>query len=802
MNGMRPLDDLRRDVRHGVRLLSQSPMFALVSVVALAVGIGANLTIFGFVNALLVRPLPAAEPERLIRADLGGASITETAVPFDDYLAYRDRNRSLSQLALFYPAGISPVRIGSRPAEAIQFTPVTGNYFETLGIRAALGRLLTPSDDRRDSGAVVLSDEGWRRHFAADPDVVGQTIFIEGIPFAVVGVTGPAFTGTVPPVLPRMYATWNAIRLPPSQTPRGFMIGRLRPDASVATAQADFARIATQLRAERKTQVSIAVYAAKTSMPAVQRILSVFAALFMVIVGAVLWAACSNVAILQLVRSTARRKEIAIRLALGASRFQVTRQLLAETLVLAVLAGLAGTALAAVTARWLTRMPLPVPVPIGLTFEFDWRVSAFAIALSLVATMMSGLTAALDARHTNPADALRDGTGARPVARRSLIATQVALTTALLLVGHALTRSLATPPDRGLDATGVVLATVPLPRTGYTADRIAPFFERLLTEAESAPGVTSAALVETIPVAINRPLLSVDVKPDRPFASGDGGVTSPRALVNHVSRGHFRTLGIPLVQGRDFTAQDDAGAPRVVIVNQTAARRFWPGQVVVGKLIRLGEESATVIGLAKDSKYESLVEEAKPMVYRPIAQAQMPSFEATLLVKTVEPRKAFDLVRSLVSNLDPDLAVTNLNTLEDRLNLALLPNRAAAIAAGLLGVAALGLGAIGTYSVMAFLVLQRRREIGIRVALGAVPHAVVAMITRQGLRSAVIGVAVGTGAGLGILSLLRGVVVGVPGNDVATLFGVPVLLMLVSYFACSIPARYATRGNPLAVLRE
>lgn len=804
----RLLTDAHRDARHGVRLLLKTPAFTLVAVAALAVGIGANLTIFGFVNALLLRPLPATEPSRLVRSDTGGPNVYENLVLYDDYVDYRDRNQTLSHLSLFSPGGLFPLRIGTRPVEAIQVSPVTGNYFETLGVGAALGRVFTAADDQPGAGAVVLSHDGWTKQFDADPRIVGQTILIGGVPFSVVGVTGEEFTGTVPPLIPRMYATWKAIVFPPPppplpDTPSGYMIGRLRSGVSVSLTQADFARIASQLRVERNRPVSIAVYPATVSMPGMQRAFSLFAALFMVIVGAVLWASCSNVAILQLVRSTARRKEMAIRLAIGATRLQLVRQLLIENLMLALLAGMVGATLAAFTARWLTQIPLPVPMPIGLTFDFDWRVAVFAVTLSSVATLFSGLAAALDSRRADAAGVLRQDVIVPRVVSKNLIGTQVAITTLLLVIAVALARSVTSPPDRALDANGVVMANISLQQAQYaTDDARFLFFERLLRAAESSPAVTAATLVETIPLAINRPLASMDLVAEERVNVPDAQIASPRVLVNHVSRGHFRTLGIPLMQGRDFNAQDVARAPRVVIINETTARRFWPGERAVGKRFRLGGESATIVGVARDSKYESITEEPKAMVYVPIAQARG-LFEATLLVKASgDSRTAAGLARSLIADLDPNLVVTNLNTLDDRLGLALLPNRAAAATSGILGLIALGLGAIGTYSVMAFLVAQRRREIGIRLALGALPRAVVGMITGQGLRSAAAGLAVGMGAGVGALRLLQGLVVGVSANDPVPLLIVPSLLAVISYLACVIPAGHAGKENILAVLRE
>jgi predicted permease len=798
--------DIHRDAHHGVRTLLRSPGFALVTLAALAVGIGANLTIFGFVNALLLRPLTATDPHRLVRADLGGPNPIENLVAYDDYVAYRDRNQTLSHLALFHPGALPPVRVAGRAADIIHVMPVTGNYFETLGVLAAIGRTFSARDDRPGAGAVVLSHDGWIRHFEADPRIVGQTIFINDVPFAVMGIAPDWFEGTASPVIPRMYATWQALRLQPQGSPRGLMIGRLAKGATLQTTQADFARLAAQLRVEKNQPVSVAVYAATINLPGLQRVFSIFSALFMVIVGAVLWAACSNVAILQLVRAIARRREMAIRLAIGATRLQLVRQLVIENLLLALAAGIVGVGLAVATARWLTQIQLPVPMPIGLpSFVVDWRVGVFAVAISVVASLLSVLAASLDARLTNASGVLRHAPGeaSGPFTRQSLVISQVALTTVLLVVSVAMTRSLVRPPGYGLDASGVLMASVSLPRPQYSADEALPFFDRLVNAAESSAGVISASLVETIPVAIDRPFSIADVNVNESAASTDDHQARPRVLVNHVSSGHFRTLGIRLVGGRDFRREDDGRSPPVVIVNETASRRFWPGESPLGKTLRLGSASATVVGVAADSKYESISEEAKGFVYRPWAQAPTAPFEGTLLVKTSgDPRRAIPLMRDIVADLDPNLVLSNLNTLEDRLALAFLPNRAAAITSGLLGVIALGLGTIGTYSVMAFLVLQRRREIGIRIALGAMPQSVVAMMTRQGTRWIGIGLGIGLVAAMGAVRLIGGLVLGVSARDPVPAVVVLLLLGLAGYLACVVPARRAGNADPVAVLRE
>jgi len=798
------LEDLRRDIRHGVRLLLKSPGFTSVATIALAIGIGANLTIFGFVNALLLRPLPVDDPARLVRADEGGTNALENTVPFDDYLEYRDRAQTLTHLSLFHPGGVFAVRRPRQAPEPIHVMPVTGNYFDTLGIRAALGRTFSSSDDQPAAGAVVLGYEGWTRHFDADPGIIGQTLLIDEVPFIVVGVAPASFTGTVPPVIPRIYATWRAVRVPPLYS-RGFMIGRLAEGRSVATAQADFARIAAQLTRERNMPASIAVYPATVAVPGTQRAFALFGALLMAIVGLVLWGACSNIAILNLARSAARRRELEIRLALGATRVQLLRQLLTETLLLATLAGAIGIGLALSVAGWLTQIPLPVPMPLALTFALDWRVTVFAGVLSLIATLMSGLGPALDSRRANEVLVLRhdSGAGGRPVVQKSLVVMQVVLSTVLLVTALALVRSVMAPQERRLDATRVLIATLALPRDRYGANEVQPFFERLLASAESAGMVESATLVETIPLAINRPLASVDLsRDDAPDASSQR--RAQRALVNHVSRGLFATVGIRLVEGRDFCVQDDARGPKVAIVNETLARRVWPGESPIAKLMRIGPtESVTIVGVAQDSKYESPSEGPKAHLYLPFGQSAAPPFDATLLLKTRgDPRQAVGPTRALVADLDPTLVVFNLNTFEDRLGLSLLPNRVAAITSGVLGLLALLLGTIGTYSVMAFLAFQRRREIGIRIALGALPARVIGRFAGQGMRWISVGLGIGAFASVGALRVLQSLVVGVSATDLVSVGTVLIVLAATGFAACYVPTSSVCRRSPTEVLRE
>lgn len=774
------------DLRQAVRFLLKSKGFTLVAVSALTVGIGANVTLFGFVSSLVLRPMDAIDPERLIRADSGEEGLM-TFLTYGDYAEYRDRNQSLSELAIFYPGWMAAVRADGS-AEMIAITPVSGNYFATLGVTAALGRAISPEDD--EPGAprvVVLSDAGFRRHFGSDKGVLGRTITIDGEPFTVVGALPSSFPGTAFPNIPQIYAPYHARGV--TESSRGYLIGRLRAGVTRAEAQADLSRIAAQRTTEEGERRSIRVHPATRAFPQFVQMMTGVGVLFFVVAAAVLWNACSNIAVLLLARSWTRRREIGIRLALGASRPRLLRQLLVESLLLAGAGGLGAMGLALLTARWLTQLYLPVPMPIALLFDFDWRVVAFTGGAVVAATPLFGLGPALQSLRADVVSSIKQGTG-NFQARGSLVVTQVALSTALLSTAGLLVRSLVASPERGFDTDGVLIATVRLPG----AD--GGFFEDVLDRVEKARGVASAAAAESIDLYNTGPLAPVDVQSEN--APEDQTVYS-----NRVSRGFFRTLGIPLLAGRDFEARDDAGSPAIGIVNETLARRFWPGGNAIGKRLLVSEDTAIeVVGLAPDIRQESVEgEPAPPLLFLPMTQR--PVATATFLVKTtLGPQAAAALIRERVSAIEPNLVVYNLQTLEERVGLGLLANRALAWASGVLGLLGLALGAVGTYGIVSFLVEQRRPEIGLRIALGATPSRVSRTTARAGLIWTGTGVLLGAGASLVAARLLQAYLNGIHWSDPIPLAAAAVLLAATGYAACLVPARRASRTDPMTALRE
>jgi len=791
------MSELIKDLQYGTRLLLKSPGFTVVTILALAVGVGANITIFGFANTLLIRPLDASQPDRLIRAYSSGTDLV-SVIDYNDYLQYRDRNLSLSNVAIFHWGGLRPVRAGG-PAEMIHVMPVSGNYFETLGVPAAMGRTINPDDDSPEATRVVmLSDICWRHHFAAAPDVIGRTIFIGRVPFIIIGVTPAWFRGTIGgPVIPQFYVPWSR------HAGGGQLLGRLNPGLSRSEVQADLSRVAAQLAAEQKRHISISVYPATELAPSIIKTMSLFALLLMAVVSLVLLIACDNIAILLLAHSAARRREIAVRLALGASRGRVVRQLLAESLLLSVLGGAGASALAFIIVRWITQIRLPVPMPLGLSFSLDWHVVSFAIAISLCTTLLFGLGPALQTVRTDVLSSLKEGgttTGGSRM-RSGLVVAQVAMSTALLVTSGALVHSVAQPEasERGFTADHILMATVNLGSAGYSKEQGLAFYERLFERLQGSTGIAAVNIVDNIPLANNAPLTSVDLGTD---AQSSAGSSLRRVFVNLVSRGHFQTLRIPLIAGRDFTAHDDNASPAVGIVNETLARSFWRGEVPIGKWLRPEDGSRIeVVGLVRDSKYESLKEAPKAFLYRPITQQYVPT--ATLFVKTDgDPLAATSTVRAAVADLDPNLVVYNLNTLEDRLGMDLLPNRAAAIVSGVLGLLSLALGAIGTYGIMAFLAGQRRREISIRMALGASPLNIVSLITKQGMAWVGGGLLLGLVAAFALISFARRLLYGVLPADPIAFIGITLLLATTAYLACFVPARRASRANPVIALHE
>ncbi len=795
------MDTLATDLRQAFRLLTKSWGFTLVAVTALAVGIGVNTTVFGFVNGLLLRPLEVPEPERLARVDTGGTNLLPHLL-YSEYEKYRDRNRSFASLAMFHHGWVTPVRIDGG-SEMIAVTPVSGNYFETLGVRAAKGRLLAPEDDRPDApSVVVLSHEGHRRYFATDPEVVGRTIQIRGEPYTVVGVTSWKFKGTVYPNAPQIYSTFRPTRVLKPDPP-GVLIGRLKPGLARSEAEADLSRIAAQLSQEQGAPKTIAIYPASAAAPQVVRMLAPLAALLMVIMAAVLWVSCCNIAVLLLARAAARRREIGIRVAVGASRARLARQLFVESLLLAS-TGAVGAAVAShLTSQWLTRIYLPAPMPIALVYDFDWRVLAFTIGISLLATLSFGAGPAMYSLRTDVVTSVKQGDHATAIGSSrtsfSLIVAQVAASTAVLAMTGLMVRSAALPPDPGFVARSVLMASVRMwdspPR-----DTVA-FVDEALTRLERLPGIDSVAVVDSVPLTSNQgPLTSVNLQAERADGPVGAEVARPLVYTSRIAGDYFETLGIRLLQGREFRDDDDLEAPPVAIVNETLAHRFWPGESPIGKFLRSPDgDRTTVVGLARDSKYGRRDEEPLAFVYLPLRR-DPPNTPTFLMKTTIPPEAAVTSVREQIAAIGPDFVAYNLQALEERLKP--VDHIAVAWVSGVLGLVGLLLGATGTYGLVSLSMHERRREIALRLALGGTQSTVVRLTTIRGMSWAAIGVLLGLAAFLVGTQFLRAFLRGVSPFDPVSFAGSAFLMLAVTYCACFVPAIRVSRSNPLTALRE
>jgi putative ABC transport system permease protein len=795
------------DVRYGGRVLLRSPGFTFVAVAALAIGIGANLTIFGFAKELLLSAPPGvADPERVVRVFTNRFSNTAYA----NFEAYRDRNHTFVALAAFRDESMS-LR-GEGAPEQIFGLGVSGNYFNALGVPTAIGRPILPADDRADGpGVVVISDRLWRLRWAANPGVLGQTITLNGRSAAIIGVAPSAFTGTLAPFLPDVFVPVTQYRHG-GEISSVQLIGRLRPGVAIGEAQADLMTLAAAMvigAAPDRPRPMVTVYWARTLAPEIAMPAAVFIGLLLAVVGLVLLLACVNIANLLLSRSAARTREIGIRTAIGASRSRLVRQLLTESLLLAAAGGVAASLLAIAVARPIAAAAgsLPSPAPIGLAFVVDWRLIAAAVGLSLLTTVAFGLVPALQSSKHHVLPALKDGAATAAPKQSRLravfLTTQVAMSTLLLVLAALFVRGLVSAQtlDRGLVADGVLAASIDLESAGYNQARGAIVYEQLLERLERTPGLTSANIVDIVPLTLSN-------RADEMVSEGQrerGNATL--VYRNRVTPGHFRTLGIPLVVGRDFDARDRAQATAVVIVNETLARRFWPGENPIGKRLReLTDRGAPrpwfeVVGVARDSKYATVGEDPKPFMYRPMAQDYTPA--GTVMVKTRgNAADALPLVRAAVADIDPNMALFSVMTLDSATSISLLPVKVAATVAGTLGVLALILGAIGLYGVMSYLVRQRTREIGIRMALGAERGTVVGLVTGHGMRWTGIGLVVGLAASFAVAKLIAGFLYGVGPADPTAFVGIALLLIGTAYVACYIPARRASRIDPLAALRE
>jgi putative ABC transport system permease protein len=797
---------LLQDVRYAVRRLLKSPGFALVAVGALALGIGANTAIFSVVNSVLLRPLPYPQPEQLVQLweSRPRMNMPRTEVAPHEFLAWAERSESFRQLAA---NDLTEYNLTGRgEPERVTGALVTAGYFPLFGVNPALGRtFLAQEDQPGGNNVVVLGYELWRSRFNSDPSVVGQSVSLDGVPCAVVGVMPRGFRLPDGAGLARPIAFTAEDR---AKVGSHFLnvYGRLKDGATLAQAEGEMTAVAGRVEQDfGDANVGHRV----VLVPLHEQVVGGARTALLILLGAVglvLLIACANVANLLLARAAARRREVAVRAALGASRWRIVRQLLAESVLLSSLGGAAGLLLAVWGVDLLVSLD-PTGVQRAGEVTLDWRVLGFTLGLSVLTGLLFGLAPALQASKADFVESLKEGGRSaqglgRSRLRGALVVSEVALTLVLLVGAGLLVKSfrqlLAVEP--GLDPRHVLTLEVSLPQAKYAErQQISSFYERLIEQAAALPGVEAAGAVSILPLAGNDNSNFVQIEGRPPLPPGQ----ALRAGRRNVSADYFRALGIPLKRGRAFTASDAKDAPPVVVINEAMARSFFAGEDAVGKRIRTGDKSpwVEVVGVVGDVRHRGLDVETRPEMFFP--HLQTPSRQMTLVARASgDPEALAAPLRERVRELDRDQPVGNVKTMETWVSESVASRRFSVLLLGVFAAVAAGLAALGLYGVVSYSVAQRTHEIGLRVALGARPGDVLRLVIRQGMTLTLLGTAVGLLAALALTRVMSGLLFGVGATDPATFVAVPLLLMTVALVACYLPARRATKVDPMVALRH
>lgn len=807
----RPMESLARNLRHTVRRLARSPVFTVAAVLSLALGIGGNTAVFSLTNAVFLRDRGIAEPERVIQVfrNSGGPY---WRVTWEDYRRMRDETEGVFTRRTAYRE--AAFRLG----DSDDVTPglrISGDYFGVMGVEPALGRPFVPGEDtdvEHRTGVAVISHDLWQGAFGGDPGIVGREIRVNARPTTVVGVLPEDFTAKATGLAMDLFVPDpGAVRNPGSDNL--WMGARLAPGVTVERARSALGRIAAAYnrnRPESRRPVAFTVVSeADVSVhPALDEAMIPMVVLLFGVVGTVLLIACTNLASFLLARAAERRKEFAVRKALGAGREGIVRQLLGESLMLGLLGGGVGMLVAYGALDLLLGVQPPIPVDVSLDVSPDWRVFAFTLGVSLLAGLVFGLFPALKAARSDVAPTLRDESGASTGGRRKwtvrgvLVAGQVTLSLVLLMAAGLFLRSLlqAAGVDPGFDPEGVAIATVDPGTTGYDEAEARRLYDRLLDRTRALPDVRAAGLGTRIPLQLGEWRTGVQ----RPDVEPPPGREWRYLQLVLVSPGYFEALGIEVRRGRGFAETDGAVAPPVVILNREAVRALWEeGAEVVGQPLELSwrDESGRVVGIVEDTKVKTLGQEPEAMIYVPIAQRHRGS--AILVARgDGDPGALAARLRTTAKELDPDLYVHSAMSATESTSTALFLPRMAGIVLGVFGGLALLMAAIGLYGIVSYTVASREREVGIRLSLGARADEVVRLMMGRGLRLVGVGLVAGT-----VLAVLAGTALerflfGVAGTDPVTLITVPLVLLAVAAVAAWAPARRASRVDPMETLRS
>ena len=830
------VETLLKDVRYALRWMARSPGFSAVAILSLGLGVGVNTAMFSLVDSLLFRPLPVSSPDTLVDVFTTGGDGDEYATSsYQDFLDLKSQNTVFTDMIGYSPM-MAPLSLGDRSRIALGQV-VTSNHFSMLGIQPLLGRLLVPSDD--EPGAprvVVLSHRMWQREFGSDPSIAGKDLTLRGQAYSIVGVAPQSFTGVVPLLAPEL---WLPVQHVEEVEPAGindsvpspvgrtrlerrgmrwlFVKGRLKDGVTAEQANANVALIGRQLEAANvQTNKDRRIAAVPTSdvrlfVPQAGGILSIGAAGLMTIVGLVLLIACANVAGMLLARASARRREISVRLAIGASRGRLIQQLLVEGALLGTLGAIAAVALAWALVQGLQGVKLPLPVDVAFDLRIDARVLAFSVIVAALTGMLAGLLPALKASAPSLVNDLRGEAPAGRLGRRRfalrdvLVVSQVALTAVLLVVAGLLLRSLGASQraDVGFDPRGLAAISMDTDMVRYSPERSQVFWREALARVRALPGVQSAGFVSpSLPFAFNFSTSEMRVD-SRTYSEGQRGEIIENTMISPT---FLETLGVALVEGRAIAETDIAGSPEVAVINHTMARTFWPNESAVGHTVQVinGSQTRTyrIVGVNRDHKQHGVLEKPYPFVYFADSQRPNPTYKFIVARTNGGADALLAGMRRELLAIESGLVFMGNSTMEQQLGASLLPARVGAVLATAFGGLGTLLAAIGLYGVIAFSVTRRTREIGVRMALGANPSSVLSMVMRQGFVIVAIGLVAGAVLAAAAATALRGLLYGITPFDPVAWGAAIAAMITAATLANLMPARRAMRVDPMTALRN
>ena len=809
------LESIWADVRYALRQLKNSPVFAITVILSLTLGLGANTTIFTFVNALLLRPPAVVDGGRLVEVVTHNAkasgieSYTNLSYPL--YVDLRDHNRSLSGFAAFDgdPRTVSWSHGGE--GEIVYGQLVSSNFFPVLGVEPALGRFFQPDEDKGGAGAptVVISNLFWQRQLGGDRAVLGRVLILNGASYTVIGVTPKSFTGVI---IGTRHDFWTTLAMTPtlihdrdrlgSDTSSWlFGVGRLKPGVSKNEAQAD---LTVLTRTAHSSNPNAAVMDASAFplqiMPGPLRgYVAAFTGLLMAAVGLVLLIACANAANLVLARATTRRRELAVRSALGASRFRIIRQTLTESLMLSMMGGAGGLLVAYWSIPALMSLK-PATIPVSIEAPLDWRVFAFAFVASLLSGITFGVMPALRSARRDLIPALKDerqlAGPRRSRLRGSLVVAQITVCLVLLISAGLCVRSLinARSIDPGFSTHNIAVAHLDPGSLGYTEAQDRQFYQQLLERVRALPGVKSASLSDYLPLGTSRSVHGVQIDGANP-APGQKDIPIQEASV---APDFFNTMGIPVLNGREFSIQDVQPNSGKVIINQAMATHYWPGRNPIGQHFKDGKQTVEIVGLVKTGKYRSLSEDPIDFMYLPLG----PQSQEFLVVRTGTGEEAtLGEIRRVIQGLDPNVVPIEMESISQYMTLPLFAAHTTGVLLALFGLVALLLATIGLSGVVSYSVSQRTNEIGVRMALGADRLDVVRLILKQGMRLTGVGILIGLVLSFATTRVLAGLLYGIKADDPLTFASVALFLGAVAFISCYVPARRAASLDPMKSLR-